>query len=313
MSEQFALRLRLSELPRPDTYAAIYKRIHNDDTYNGLIKLIKDPFALKFATFLLSLNEKTTVTKNENCKFSLCEIFPIRHAKKEYDINDEESTVIVIMKRNNNSEEKIYEERVQIRQIKRGRFNQFQSSDDEYLNMALFDMVVFSIETPEKIHALAVVFLMRAISTFCENPHFFIPSTDHEKQLYIVSNKVNRLPIDEERLKKRAVVIINYLIRELSKSESLQESKSIHERYSHELSVIGMAPVSICHLNEDILPSLVADGKTDLNKIKFDEYFSVHSSSIQNSVKTVMKFVLLENETRKSCRKSWLAFTYGPL
>ena len=38
-----------------------------------------------------------------------------------------------------------------------------------------------------------------------------------------------------------------------------------------------MAPVSICHLNEDILPSLVADGTTDLNKIKFDEYFSVMS------------------------------------
>ena len=203
---------------------------------------MKDRFALKFACFYLNPNGMDVVVKDGD-RFSLWDIYPER-SKRSFPIRDDkDSKVVVVMKRYKKSGELTYTERVNIQEIQ--QFVMYASSNDHHV---VYDLKL-SIGAPERIHTLVILFLMRTISMVCENPRFFIPSPSHQKQLlFIVSNKEKCSPMDEERIKKRAIIIINYFQRELSKSDSVEEEESVREKYRYELTDIGMAPVSIKYL-----------------------------------------------------------------
>ena len=263
MSEQFALGMQKSGRPLSKDWYNQYNLKELID-YRGedhsIMNLMKDRFTLKFACLILNLKGDMDFIHSEGCRFSLVDIYPMIDQTEALNRADKESKVVVVMKRNNSSGEIIYKERVDVTTIR-----PFYMDHDSIVDVA--GCVRFTFETPENIHILAILFLMRAISVVFENPYFFIPLSSQKESLYIISNAVNK-----EGLTNRVLIIINYLIRELSKSATLEESKQIYEKYRYELTVVGLTPRSINYLYNEKLSSLmteiIAEDKTDLKKIK---------------------------------------------
>ena len=217
----------------------------NDELKYQVQEIFENCDMLLFAVHMLSLNDQREV-KRLGVKYTLKDILPVKkdnHSFLKVSLMvhkmDEPSCV-------SGDEFKIPKSELMYKEV----IDIEEEIDFEILDEADYLNIHLKVRDSQKIHLLAVHFLLRVISVICENLNFFIPPDNDYAKSFVF------LPKMEVRghLERRASIIIKDLVQEKLDFETLPEW--IIETYKYELHLLGMLPCSFENLVKHKLSEL---------------------------------------------------------